>query len=174
MRIGLDFDGVLAGCFLERLLGVVGIGEPEIGRLLVLMSAKRWFWKTIGIACFFIRPVDGAIYYVSRLIEEGHKVTIISSFGPFGCLVAKRCIRKMFGYDLEVIGVGWKNSKLEATRRFKLDVFVDDTLCKLVLLNGSVKHLFLFSQKCKCGQQEIDGIKTVFSWEDLYQKICVL
>lgn len=182
MKIGLDFDGVISDCGKLKSEGAnnlygVNISSGQFQKELVVgkgllsleqyqeLQRKIYNTKEIG---FIMKPVDGMLFYLPKLIADGHTVLVVSSRNETGLEIAKEwaVLRNL---TLEFVGVGYGNSKAQAT--VGLDVYVDDELGKLEPLIGIVPNLFLFSWDYNQHLSEGGFVKRVFSWEELYHKI---
>ena len=106
-------------------------------------------------------------------LRKGHNLSIITSRRERGLELAARWLREQ-SLDIPIIGVGQGNSKTEAAQTQGLNLFVDDSLDKLIPLIGIVPNLFLFSWEYNAHEQIPEEIKRVFSWEDLYKIIQAL
>jgi hypothetical protein len=106
--------------------------------------------------------------FVRQLQKKGHELQIVTSREPEACDIAREwmTIQKL---QLELVGVGYGNSKADATTGF--DVYVDDDLDKLEPLVGIVPHLFLFSWGYNQHVNEYGIGERVSSWEELYRNI---
>lgn len=156
MKIGLDFDGVISDCSklksdgAKKLYGIdippakfkkrIAIEEKYL-TLEQYRELQNNIYETREIG-FFMEPVKDVLYYLPWLIDAGHTVLVITSRGKVGVEIAREwSIRQKL--KLDFIGVGYGNSKADATKG--LDVYVDDDLEKLKPLVGIVPHRFLFS-----------------------------
>ncbi len=185
MKIGLDFDGVISDCgklkadIAKRAYGA-NIPAAQFKKDIVL--ANRWLtpdqYDEISRAVYFTREVglrlaavDGVFSCLPRLMEDGHSVLVITSRMEIDLEIAKEWSKKQ-GLSVELVGVGYRNSK--ARTALGLDVYVDDDLHKLEPLVGVVPHLFLFSWQYNERFNEGGVAVRVSSWEELYQRIGVL
>src|SRR3989344_4748330 len=156
MKIGLDFDGVISDCGklksdgAKKLYGVdippakfkkeIVVGEKHLTAEQYRELQKSIYGtKELG---FLMELVDGAHYYISQLVADGHSVLVITSRGEVELKIAKEW-SVLQGLKLNFVGVDYGNSKAGAAAR--LDLYVDDDLDKLEPLVGMVPNLFLFS-----------------------------
>lgn len=185
MNIGLDFDGVIANCgelkseTAKRLFGIKippekfkkeaiisnGILDPEQYEEL---QKTAYGTREIGL---LMKPVDGAIGYISRLLFDGHSIKVITSRDPDSMQVATEWMAKK-GLFLRFISSEGKQDKAEKAKG--LDIFIDDDLKKLEKLSGVVPFLFLFSWGYNASEKEKGIAKRVFSWKEIYQTIRTL
>src|SRR3989344_6119641 len=179
MRIGLDFDGVISDCGklksdgAKKLYGVdippakfkkeIVVGEKHLTAEQYRELQKSIYGtKELG---FLMELVDGAHYYISQLVADGHTVLVVTSRGEVELEIAKEwSIRQ--GLQLNFVGVGYGNSKADAASG--LDFYVDDDLDKLEPLVGVVPHRFLFSWGYNAHVEVGNVAKRVASWKELY------
>lgn len=185
MKIGIDFDGVIADCGALKREGanrLFAIDIPEekfkkeivVGEGLLTLEQYRFLQKQIygtrelGLLA---QPITGAKEYIERLKKEGHKLTIITSRFTTELEIAKEWANQQ-GVDIELIGC--EDGKQQACRDLAIDIFIDDDLEKLESLDGLVPHLYLFSHGYNQSDNEKPTAIRVFSWEDFYHKITPL
>ncbi len=182
INIGLDFDGVIADClklkslWAKNLYGVI-IPPERFKRELAVGEGYLTLeqYRAVQVLVYGDRdialqmePVDGMLYFLPRLIKEGHEVRVITSRSEVMLAIAEEWTA-LRGLDLNFTGVGRQVSKADASKG--LDVFIDDDLDKLVPLMDIVPHRFLFSWEYNSHIKE-EGIATrVASWSDFYEKI---
>ena len=129
------------------------------------------FWnKTTAIE---IIPVPGAIACINKLHDDGHSIFVISSRSRRSARIADAwCRHKQLPLAEDVIGVGMdRMDKSEAARKYGLDVFVDNDLEKLRLLDGVVRHKFLFTWHNNKNDDVGDVAERVIGWSGLYEAI---
>lgn len=182
MKIGLDFDGVISDCGrlksdgAKKLYGVdipaakfkkeIVVGEKHLTAE-QYRNLQRIIYGTREIG-FLMKPVDGVLYYLPRLVAGGHTVLIVTSRGEVELQIAREW-SVSHGLQLEFVGVGYNNSKAEAAAG--LDFYVDDDLDKLEPLVGVVPHRFLFSWGYNAHVDVGTIAKRVASWEELHRII---
>lgn len=179
MRIGLDYDGVITD---SRELKSKRAQEEYGVRIPVslfkwhqvvqggLLTAQQYrdiqravhFGETENILAPFLPGLES---YLPQLLV-GNEVRIVTGRDGDAARFASSRLRGI-GIGIPLTGVGHGVSKRDATRG--LDVFIDDDLDKLVDLE--VPHRFLFTHEYNLHERLPEGIKRVYSWEDLYQKI---
>jgi len=183
MKIGLDFDGVIADCGRlksEVALQLYGVKiSPENFKkelvtsqgLLTLtqyreLQSKIYSTRQYGLQ---MSPVPGVFKYLSLLVNQ-HEIQIVTSRGEEETQIAQEW--QDLHYSNSKIGftsVGYENSKVDALKGF--DVFVDDDLDKIEPLVGIVPHRFLFSWGYNQHIPEGSIATRISSWEELYQHI---
>jgi len=182
MNIGFDFDGVITDCGQLKSDGAkkfYGINIPA-GRfkkeLIIkdnILTSEEYrklqkiVYETRG-AGLLMKPVDGALQYLPRLIEDGHRVIIITSRDGMSLQMANEWFLRR-NLVLDFIGVGHKNDKVEAATG--LDVYVDDDFDKLKPLIRIVPHLYLFAWEYNQHIKNIDPVIRVASWDKLFAHI---
>lgn len=182
MKIGFDFDGVIADCGklksdgAKKLYGI-DIPPEKFKKELVLRDKHltteqyRQFQKTIYETReigFLMEPVEDALIYIPRLIADGHTISIVTSRDGAALDIAQEWSVRQ-GLQLDFVGVGYGNSKAEAAAG--LDVYADDDLDKLRQLISVVPNLFLFSWGYNAHLDAGTTAKRVASWEELYRAI---
>lgn len=184
LKIGLDFDGVIADSAplkpltAKRMFGIdipsesfnrkylVEAGYITTGQYDELQMAVFHDWD-VGQ---HMEPVAGAIEYIQLLLREEYLVQVISNRSGKSVLVAKRWMAK-HGIDLEIVGVGYGVSKSPAACNLGLDVFIDDDFEKLRLLQGIVPNLFLLHWE-RSREVVLNQVASrVFSWTEFYLMI---
>ncbi|MCL5016202.1 MAG: hypothetical protein M1312_01125 [Patescibacteria group bacterium] len=187
MKIGLDFDGVVADSsdnqeiksrWAEKLYGVkvppcdfkkgyvVGNGiltAEQYANLQNFIYGNR----EIGMA---MRPVSGALEFIPRLVANGHLVSVITSRERPALEIAVEWTAKN-GLRIPFVGVGYGISKANAAAG--MNVFVDDDVNKLKNLLGVVRYRFLFSWLYNA-EVDVHNVARVHSWEELYSAIQAL
>lgn len=112
--------------------------------------------------------VDSVLYYLSRLMTDGHTISIVTLRHGIELEIAKEwCFAR--GIEFDLIGVEPEQAKADVAEGF--DAFVDDDINELNSLVGIVPNRFLFSWGYNL-DVETSGVATrVKSWEDLYRQI---
>lgn len=155
MKIGLDFDGLIANnsvvkAFVAKEVFGVEVSPEEckkeliVGRGLMTHAEYRELQELASGTRHFglqMPAVEGALEGIHRLLKAGHDLTVVTSRDGTHLAVAEEWADNM-NLDLVFVGVGWKVSKAGALRGF--DVFVDDDFDKLEPLVGLVPNRFLF------------------------------
>ncbi|MFA5763970.1 MAG: hypothetical protein WC915_04100 [archaeon] len=178
MKIGLDFDGVISDCGELKSRGakmLFGVDIPSckfkkeiiVGEGLLTIDQYRELQKTIygtreiGL---LMKPIPGALEYISRLIEDGREVSVKTSRGGVELEIAKEW-SALRGLSLDFVGVSGE-SKAEVA--VGLDVYFDDDLEKLKQLVGIVPNRFLFSHGYNAQDDVLDIAKRIGSWNEFY------
>jgi len=182
MKIGLDFDGVISDCGklksdgAKKLYGVdipsakfkkeIVVGENHLTAE-QYRELQRIIYGTREIG-LLMKPVDGVLRYLPRLISDGHIILVITSRGAAEQEIDKEwSVRR--GLKLDFVSVGYGESKAKAAVGF--DIFVDDDLDKLEPLVGVVSRRFLFSWGYNVHVNVCSVAERVVSWEKLYSII---
>jgi len=182
MKIGLDFDGVIADCGNLKSKGAWELYRvlipPEKFKKEILVGEKiltsaqysevqHLVYNTYEMG-LLMEPVEGVLRYIPRLIDEGHTVRIITSRQNESLAIAAEWALKQ-GLLLDFTGVGYGRSKATAAKG--VDVYIDDDLEKLEPLVGVVPNRYLFSW----GYNEhidVSGVANrIASWEEFYSTI---
>jgi hypothetical protein len=182
MKIGLDFDGVIADSpnlksqVANELYGVTVPGslfkKEIVVRHLTLEQyravQKIVYGSEVGL---IMAPMPDALSYLQRLRIDGHDLVVVTARTGTNLEIAKRWAR-IHETSLDFIGVGYEDSKAQATAA--MDVYVDDEPKKLSDLIG-VPHLFLFSWGYNLDFQDESGrIRRIASWRELYEAIRII
>ncbi|MEK7538573.1 MAG: hypothetical protein AAB552_01905 [Patescibacteria group bacterium] len=185
MKIGLDFDGVIADCgelkyrIAKKIYGIDILPEKFKKEIVVgegyltteqYRALQNIIYGTREVG-FLMKPVLDALEYISRLIADGHSVCVITSREKTFLKIAKEWSLGQ-GLRLDFVGVGPKNSKASAARG--LDLYVDDDLDKLEPLVDIVRHRFLFSWGYNIHIDAGNTAKRTQSWKELYHTIQTL
>lgn len=182
MRIGLDFDGVITDCGKLKSEGARRLYEvdipPERFKTELVVGAgiltkeqykylQTQIYETSELGSQ-MEIVEGAFYYISKLLEENHDICIVTSRNNLAAKIAKEWLDEN-KLDLPLTAVAGI-PKTEACKG--LEVYVDDDLDKLEPLVNIVPKRFLFSWGYNT-HIDVDPkvAKRVSSWSDLYQKI---
>lgn len=182
MKIGLDFDGVIADCGALKREGALRLFNVDIApekfkkeivigqRLLTsdqyrTLQQKIYGTRELGLLA---EPVEGMKEYIDRLISDGHKLIVITSRFNSELGIAKEWAAE-HGIELEIIGC--ENGKEGYCKEHGVEIFVDDDFDKLESVQKVVKYLFLFSWGYNADVEERPLATRVFSWADLYTKI---
>lgn len=169
MRIGLDFDDTIADTFelkrtwISQKFGI-SIDQPIDIRDSTNRESIVEMYKDKGFTLENLQPRSGSLQAISQL-SNGNNISIVTSRSEGVLAIAREWLNINGVGDLEVKGVGYGNTKLDACRG--LDVFVDDDLKKLVELTGVVKHLFIITTEENKDEQLPEGIYRIDSLEDL-------
>lgn len=185
MKIGLDFDGVISDCGklksdgAKKLYGVdippakfkkeIVVGEKHL-TIEQYRELQKIIYETREIG-LLMEPVSGVPDFLPRLVADGHTVLVVTSRDEVGLEIAKEWSLQQ-GFQLNFVGVGYGNSKVNAANG--LDFYIDDDLDKLEPLVGVVPHRFLFSWGYNAHVEVGDVAKRLASWEELYRTIQTL
>lgn len=173
LRIGLDFDGVIADYLLLKSL----VAKKILGKSIrPEMMESRFIDNThpltkaeysavqqealFGSHADLLKPLANAIEGLNTLLENGHQLEIITSRTDAG-LESARTWLKTFGITLPMTGVGYGNSKRPYVKN--LDIYIDDDPDVLKKIGDVPTELFLFSSKGGSSKK----IKSITSWQEL-------
>ncbi len=181
MRVGLDFDGVIADPNPLKALAAKEWHGIEFPAELFkkdhvvskgLMTAKEYdafnmiVCRHVGL--FEMLPeVEGAKKGLRRLQEKGFKVSIISSRSGKAIALARKWLEK---HEIDVPFVGTEAEDKSAFCQ-GLDVYVDDDLHKLKLLEKVVPNLYLFNHAYNAHEILENGTQRVQSWKELVKEL---
>jgi hypothetical protein len=182
MKIGLDFDGVIADCAKLKVQAAQKIWGVDIP----VHRFKREFIVQDGIATheqydIFLEkvfvspefsldmdPVPHALDYIHKILSLGHEVRVITSrSGP--ALERAQEWSKKFNLDLHFTGVGYKQSKAPACEG--LDIYVDDDIDKLEELLSIVPQRLLLSWDYNQHIPNSNSAQRIDSWHEIYNFI---
>lgn len=185
MRIGLDFDGVVANPSRLKIVAAKTLFNVEIpiakmrreyavgsGLLTSTQYTEmlNYVYSSENLARY-MRPVNGAIEHILRLAHDGHDVRIITSRGREKSLGVVDNWLKDKKLLVPVRGVGYGRDKTEACKELGIDLFVDDDLDKLERLVDVVEHRYLFGWEYNKDDYCEAIAKRVNSWGELYTAI---
>jgi len=180
MKIGLDFDGVIAdnnklktdgAKFLYNLDIPSGQFKKEIlikNNILTLEQYRELQRFIYGSERSNLKmdPVDGVLEYLPKIISAGNEILVVTSRSEEAVPFMKTWSESN-GLNLDFIALGYGNSKKEATAH--LDLYVDDDLDKL--LDLTTPERVLFSWAYNSHFKDLGDIKRVGSWSELYDLI---
>lgn len=125
------------------------------------ITLEEELWK-------YVRPIDGAVHYVKKLIDDGHRVYIVTST-EYESIRYKmeHVLFKYFPY------LTWKDVIITANKQLiKGDVLVDDGIHNLV---GGDYEKILFTAPHNCEYDaEANGMTRVNTWAEVYETINTL
>lgn len=180
MKIGLDFDGVIANSHPLKALAAkekfgVEIPIEQFRKKVVvgtrLLTAEQY--REVGVLAmngsYPIPPVLDVLVYLPLLLRDRHLLSIITSRTKEALEFAKKWLAEYHLPDLPIQGVGYGLSKAKACEG--LDVYIDDDLEKLLPLVGQVRNLLFFSWPWNLHEKQPVGITRVSSWYELYNHV---
>ena len=110
-------------------------------------------------------PVDGSAYFLKKLIDDGHKLLIVTASNAETFDAKKRRLIEMFPF-LKYEQIIRENNKQTVSG----DILIDDGAHNLI---GGSYRKFLFDRPNNSGFNEAYyGITRVYSWKEIYEKIC--
>jgi uncharacterized HAD superfamily protein len=185
MQIGLDFDGVITHLGKLKALVTEKLFDKKVHKkhhghfdLLWVMEQKLLTdveYEALKTYAYYekgalahMHAVRGALTGINTLLARGHEIKIITAREGESLKNVEEWLgsRKL---NLEVIGVGFENTKHKAAKG--LDVFVDDYLIQLYHLRDEVPHRFLYSWEYNKRYDEKQFAVRVSSWSELTKKI---
>lgn len=121
---------------------------------------RNEFWKRTT-------PIDGSAYYLKKLIEDGHDVFVVTASNPETFEAKKRKLIEMFPF-LSREQIIRENNK----QTIFGDVLIDDGVHNLI---GGKYIKILFNQPSNAEfREENYDITRVYSWKEIYERICCL
>jgi hypothetical protein len=142
MRIGLDFDDVIAD-YQEVKARIVreryGIEVPKMemksgtfrnadhpySPLTLELYEEIQEVALLAVNHEFLSPIEGAIEGIQELLRRGHELQVITS-RQGGALKAAGDWLKGYGFDFSVTGVGKDQSKRAVLMDQQIECFIDD------------------------------------------------
>jgi len=190
MKIGLDFDGVIADCgalksagakelfgvdippakFKKEIVTGTAPGYPQLLTPDQYRAVQKWIYGTpFGLA---MQMLPGLKEGLEALRRMGNELAVLTLRGEEDntLQIAQQWMR-IQGLKLPMVGLGHSKKKDEAARQMKLDVYIDDDLEKLVPLVGVVAHRFLMSWGYNEGDDEGTVARRVTSWPEFVEQI---
>jgi len=182
LKIGIDFDGVIANARklkskTANLLFGIDIPSSQFTRKMVvgagLLSAEQYLEiqkkiyldREIGLS---IEPIEGALKYISRLLDEKYSVEVITARHGISLDIGREWAKR-HSLMVKFTGIGYGNEKDSAT--IGMDVFVDDKIERLIPLVKIVPNLFLLHEGNLDTTSHSLTAAHVTSWRELYYKI---
>lgn len=180
MKIGLDFDGVIADSSELKVLGARELYNIDIPvgqfKKEIVVKEKRYLTPeeyerlqdyiytshSLGLS---MKIVEGADAYIEKLIDSGYLFKIITSRSGRALEIAKEWLSKN-NFKLDIEGVGHGFSKANACKG--LDLYIDDDLEKLIDLVNVVPNRWIFSWEYNLETDDERITKRVNSWEDIF------
>ena len=119
---------------------------------------QKEFWEQIT-------PIENSGYYLQKLMEDGHELYIVTAtnYETSDAKVAK--LLKLFPFLKDKNIIVSHNKQL-----IRGDVLIDDGVHNL--LNGNYAKLLFHQPNNACFDETKHDIPRVFSWEEIYEKIC--
>ncbi|MEZ5359852.1 MAG: hypothetical protein R3F48_13615 [Candidatus Zixiibacteriota bacterium] len=184
MRVGIDFDGVIADIqgFKKELayaLYGVNIQNEVIDRDKVIeegyltSNQYRHLQSMIyrnPITSRAIKPINGAIKYINKLHKRGYDIVIITSRGKTELQNVRHWLDSK---KLNINLVGTNRNPDKSAACHNISVYVDDQLRKLEYLQEIVPHRFWFSSSENIIPSS-SLVRQVNSWFNLYNEITKL
>ncbi len=135
-------------------------------------ETESFFRKYYEYIVDHVIPKTYSVEYLKKLKEDGNKIVLITARFPikeFDVIEStKKWLEKYnIPYDEAIFDA---QSKVEAAKKEKIDVFIDDSYknCKDISENGI--KAFLMDSRGNRGL-EPEGFERVYSWSHLYYKL---
>ena len=186
MRIGLDIDNVITD-FDKTLLEEFKKEDKNKRNKGIINPDGNWIkdffdWSKEEYHEFYHKnmqefakkfdPRDGAKYYMDKLLEDGHKLYLISHRAypdytePYE--VTKMWLEK---HDINYtkLILSESTNKTKECKEYNIDIMFDDVRsnCRSLLENGVNCYLM----GTKYNQRNLDGLKVVKDWKELYEVV---
>jgi len=186
LRIGLDFDGVIAntpalraavanelfgkdlpsGCLLnkryileKKYLSIEEYAEMEAA---IYVENSSWHPK--------LALMPGAKEGIRHLLNDGHDVCCITSRTPIAVELARIWIERQ-EIHVPIFSLGGREGKLHAVKKHGREVYIDDDLDYLKPMVGEIPHLFLYTWEYNKDTNPAPEIIRVGSWSDFLERI---
>ena len=175
MKIGLDFDGVIANTpwlkceYAKRYFGInLLIKDPSMESALEKgLTNKQYGWLQGKVySSMEIKPLPCALTYIRKL-SKNHDLRIISYRFERKTNVIDFFLQKN-NLNLPFI---YTNNKPKEKFAKGLDIFVDDRAEHLNSLSNIIPYLFLFDAPYNRKIKLDNGIKRIRGWKNLYEII---
>lgn len=187
MRIGLDVDNVILD-FDRGMFNAMLLEDKNKRNKGIINKNADYFlsgmfdWSDSEINDFMngnteriartLEPLEGAKYYMDKLLKEGHELILISNRAyphykePF--LTTATTLKNNQIYYTKLV-ITETNDKSSACLLNKIDILVDDraTNCYLAMKNNVKCYLM----RSRYERREFTDLESVSSWEELYIKI---
>ena len=158
LRIGLDFDGVIADSMKIK----ARVANELFGQKIYWGDFKReivvghWLteeeYNTVNELTYrswqygkLIEPVAGAKFSIAWFKNLGYDLLIVTSRSGKIFDVAEQWLEREKLNLIPIIGIGYKKNKAPILSAWSADIYIDDDLDKLLPLVGLIENLFLFS-----------------------------
>jgi len=182
MKIGLDFDGVIAdGATLKSVVLRTEHGikiEPDLCKRKHTLEkglVSEWVYEEMLCRVYEnpimharIKPLPGAVEAIHWLQSQGHALKIITARNPPAAKNVRPWLEQ-HGLKLDFVCVGRFGEKTEEARG--CDAMVDDDFVHLHPLKGVVPHLYLFGPQPDMGVWTPDGVIRVRTWPYLLTRM---
>lgn len=187
LRIGVDFDGVIANTpkLKSRVAkDVLGLDIPVelLSNSYVvgndLMTVEQW--RTLQDEVYsgnphwheVLEPMDGALDGIQALQKNGCHVECITSRAPTAIPMARRWAQA-HNIELEINGTGAHPDKAHFAKERHINAFFDDDPSYLVPMVGVVGHVAVFDWPYNQHFAH-EGVARVHSWEEIVRQVTSL
>ena len=185
LRIGLDFDGVIADTPLLKSQVARDVFEKEVNP--AYMLAKYILdnniltpdeYHRLQQEIYFdhpewhrtLKPMKEACESITALKSDGHEIVSITSRTPDAVRLAREWLQDE-GFGIELYDMEGRSGKEEVAKELRIEVYIDDDPQFLTPMVGVVPHLFLFAWKYNENFDEGDCMTRTGSWSDIRARI---
>jgi uncharacterized HAD superfamily protein len=182
MRIGLDFDGVIADTSSlkqEQAKLRYGVDIPTeifkeklvVGRGILTLEQYRSLMRSVcGTREIGLRmaPIGNSVDSLKSLQREGHDLLIITSREDSELEVARDWLAER-GISIDFLSVGYGKDKVSAAEG--LGAYIDDDLNKLLPLLNRVPRLFLLNRDYNATDEAPSGIARIDGWDEFLRHL---
>lgn len=189
MKIGIDIDGVLTNddeFILDYATKFCYENNIDFYKDPYLWETRKFNWEEETLQKYRNKyfweyvnnepPRKFASEIIKKLKEDGHQIYIITSrylttSDTTDGEKMRKCINEWLKkYDIQYDSIYFSNNKLVDIKNLKLDIMIEDS--PKYIPNYS-KEVHVFCYDCRYNRDlKCDNMTRVFSWYDIYTKIC--
>jgi len=180
LKIGLDFDGVIANTPRAKL----EIAAQHFGIYVEMKDCNKSGFIRAGFteksyekfqkivySAYDLRPMQGCLTHLKKLIEQEHDISIASYRLKNGYGIIEHLLID-YGLEIPMSKVICTDNSPKSKFVSGLDAFVDDDREHLYDLKNSAKKRILFDRPYNRDEKEKYGIERVYGgWKNLYSEI---
>ncbi len=152
LRIGIDFDGVIAygsalkRAYIKEKFGFYCSNPSKFHSGLTKEQYTEMIAELYNTSKYLKTPeINGAKNYLKKLKKEGHKVFIITLRTDSEIKYTKQWLQQHNISEFEEIINTNNGPKSEACKKINLDLFIDDYPTMLEELKGIVPNIIIFN-----------------------------
>lgn len=181
LKGGFDFDGIFANTQKLKL----DIAYQRYGVRVPMSECNRQGFLNRGMTnaeyvnlqnivysspARMLKPIQGSLTYVEKLLDEGKGLIIRSYRKKFGEKIIEDYL---FDHRIDIDDFLCTDNQPKSLFCGKLDFFVEDRTDHLIDLkrHKKIKYAFLLDRPYNRNEIETHGIIRVFGWNDLYRSI---
>jgi uncharacterized HAD superfamily protein len=182
LKIGLDFDGVIADTTALKIEQAKKIYNVEIPAHLFKeqivveqgIMTREQYRALMGVVCgtpevgLRMAEVPGAVEKIKLFADAGHDLTVITAREGSELEVAQEWCKQR-GLTLKFISTGYGKEKTEPARG--LDVYLDDGPGHCEQLAAVVPHVFLLTWNYNKDVSVPSAVTRVTSWQEFAQAL---